>query len=100
MVIVQTGPTKSTCIRVNITAYNPSKIGIFVSEYTFSEGLIKKYFLEILIKQMNIFMNLMWQPVYKKAGRIYLSVNISANYAFISDFNTTKNILQTTTAII
>ena len=31
VVIVQTGPSKSTCIRVNITAYNPCKIGIFVS---------------------------------------------------------------------
>ena len=65
MVIVQTGPTKSTCIRVNITAYNPSKIRIFVSEYTFSEELIKKYFLEILIKQKNIFMNLMATSLQK-----------------------------------
>ena len=57
VVIVQTGPTKYTCIRVNITAYNPSKIGIFVSKYTFSKELIKKYFLEISIKQKNIYMN-------------------------------------------
>ena len=63
MVIVQTGPTKSTCIRVNITAYNPSKIGIFVSEYTFSE--------EILIKQKNIFMNLMAASLQKGRPNIF-----------------------------
>ena len=59
VVIVQTGSTKSTFIRVNITAYNPRKIGIFVSEYTFSEPVIKKYFVEILIQQNNIFINSM-----------------------------------------
>ena len=34
-------------IRVNITAFNPLKIVIFVSEYTFSGALIEKVFLDI-----------------------------------------------------
>ena len=42
-------------IRVNITASNPFKIEIFVSEYIFSGALIKNYFLDI----KNVFMNSM-----------------------------------------
>ena len=62
---------------VNIIASNSREIEIFVSEYTFSGALIKKVFLEILIEQNNNF--------YEFNGRIYLSVNISANYSFISE---------------
>ena len=46
-------------IRVYITAFNPRKIEIFVSEYTLSGALLNKYFLEIVIQQKNIFMNSM-----------------------------------------
>ena len=61
-----------TCL---YNSFNPRKIGIFVFEYTFSGALIK-----IIFRSFNPTK----EHFYEFNGRIYLSVNISTNYSFIS----------------
>ena len=57
-------------VYVNITAHNPSKIGIFVSEYTFSEELIKSIFRNFN-QTKDIFMNLMAASLQKGRPNIF-----------------------------